>query len=404
MKRLIIDGLIILAVLGFAARNIQLFLADLHYQKGEKLLDRKSFDRSKPLEQPLFHYERASAILPERAQYQRAMGRTCLKLYHSGSGNLRHLYMAYHAFQQVLKLDAVYPYGWSEMGMVLQALKEAGVSDRPSPEHYFTRAVEIDPTNPLFLIRLIKWRLKQSQPDQARKLLSRLLISYPKALKLFGKKLLQSEQDLIKFADHLGNHPDANLQYAYYLLRRNYPDMAEAQMERISESDRLRPDIVLRMAKIKVAMDKHEEARQMLAQAFEAAPHESGIARYLARILAKEKDLNGAIEVLKRALTASPGQWELNLSIARLAQKAGQDELALENYTQVLDSKQANASIEKEIYTERADIRLKQGNLRQALVECEKALKITPGDAKLANKVKRLRVELEYRNPGTEDH
>jgi tetratricopeptide (TPR) repeat protein len=397
MRKISIDGLILVAVLLFAVRNMQLFHADLYYQRGERQSREKRFD------QALRHYEQASAILTERAQYQRARGRTCLKLYHSQSGNLRHLYMAYHAFQQVLKLDAVYPYGWSEMGMVLQAFQEAGVSDKPSPEPYFERAHKIDPTNPLFLIRLIKWYLKQSRLDEAKKLFSLLVISYPDAIKLFGKKLLQSKEDLIKFANQLGNDPDTNLQYARLLLRMNYPELAEAQLERISPSDRLRPDLAVGMASIKVALDQHDEAKQMLVRAFEAAPHELAIARYWARILVKEKDLTGAIEVYQKALKANPGNWELNLSIAQLAQKTGQDELALENYAQALDSKQASARVEKGIYTERAAIKLKQGDLRGALMEYEKALQIEPGDAKLANKVKRLRVKLKYQNLIPED-
>ena len=74
MKKIAIDVLIILAVLAVAARNGQLFMADISYQKGEKQVEAENFEKA------LIHYDRAAQILPERAEYQRAVDE-CLNAY-----------------------------------------------------------------------------------------------------------------------------------------------------------------------------------------------------------------------------------------------------------------------------------------------------------------------------------
>lgn len=135
----------------------------------------------------------------------------------------------------------------------------------------------------------------------------------------------------------------------------------------------------------------------MLRKALDAKPDEA-IARRLAKILVRENDLQGAIQVYQSALKANPESRTLNLDIARLAQKNERDELALKHYTAALDSARANGRQKKEIYTSRAAIRYKRGDLRRALADYEHALEIAPADKKIAHSIKRIQVELEYRD------
>ena len=111
-------------------------------------------------------------------------------------------------------------------------------------------------------------------------------------------------------------------------------------------------------------------------------------------ILTREKDFNGAIDLYKNALKANPDQWILNLNIGRLARQVGDDDQALRYYTLALESNQANNQQKKEIFTARAAIKYKRGNLKGALVEYEKALEFAPKDPKISYSIKRLRVEL----------
>jgi tetratricopeptide (TPR) repeat protein len=222
MKRIALDALILFALPLFLVRQVQLFQAESSYQQAEQLSQEKKEDQAFTL------YRRAAGIAPERALYQRGLGRSGLRLYQAQPRELIPLYQARKAYQRALQLDRVYPYDRFDMGEVLEALQSSGVPDLPDPEPYLQQAVATDPTNPLFLAGLMTWQLRHGQKDQARSLFVRAAISGPASIHFFGLSLLPTHEDRVKFAEELGRHPAANLAYAQYLTGAKEPEIGRA--------------------------------------------------------------------------------------------------------------------------------------------------------------------------------
>jgi O-antigen ligase/Tfp pilus assembly protein PilF len=393
LSKAAVDVLTVTMLTFFFARSGQLFLAELFYQRGEEQT------RSASFEEGIASYDRALGILPERALYQRTAGRACLRFYNSRPVNQRPLFRAFHAFRQALKLEPAYPYNWFGAGKALLLLEEAAVTDMPSPETYFQRAVEIDPTNPLFLSALIDWELRHGRKDRAMKIFPRLTASYPGGIKIFGDRLLQSDKDHVWFSGTLDGNPAAIYGYAYYLYRNKRLEMAAAQIRRIPEPERSQRNIASLFADILEAQDKMDEAKQVLERAFSADPGDERVARRLARFLVKGNDFPGAIRVYLKATDENPKRWKLNLELARLAEKTGQDDLALEHYTAALGSGRLNDRQKKQLYAARAAVRYKLGNLRGSLADYEMARELAPEDKKIARAIERIKLEMKYGHP-----
>ena len=115
-----------------------------------------------------------------------------------------------------------------------------------------------------------------------------------------------------------------------------------------------------------------------------------------AQLLIREKDLPGAIAVYQRALRLNPWIWHLHLGLAQVYRQTGQDAQALDQFDAVLEFRLVNAQQRKVIFVAEGEIKLKQGDLPGALVEFQKALELTPADAPLDEKIKRLQVQIEY--------
>jgi tetratricopeptide (TPR) repeat protein len=390
MKRLVVDALLFFALPLFLVRNAQLFLAEQSFQQAERL----SQEEKEP--EALARYARAADIVPECAQYQRALGRSGLRLYQARPRNLVPLYAARQAYKRVLQLDRVYPYDRFEMGEVLEAMGASGVPDLPDPEPYLQQAVATDPTNPLFLAGLLTWQVRHGQKDQARRLLVRAAISGPPAIRLFGPDLLPTHEERVKFAAELGRHPAANLEYANYLIGVKEPELAGPQAALAAALIRQQPESAPGLAQILIALDEPEQAEAVLEKAFTVAPQYLFLAQAWAQLRLRQKDLPGAIAVYQRALRANPKAPELNLALAQLYRQTGQDQLALRHYDRVLEANRANARQRKDIYVAQGEIKRKQGDLRGALVEYKKALELSPQDASLDEKVRHLQVQLEY--------
>lgn len=399
MKKIVTDWMIILSVLFFSYRNVQLFRADLHYQRGEKQTGSEMFAEA------LIEYDRARQILPARAQYQRAVGRTCAKLYKDNDNekNLRLLYKAYHAYDRVMISDPFYPYGWFEMGSVLLDLQSAGVRDMPSAGPYFERAVELDPTNPRFLSGWISWNIQKGRKELAWEAFLRLAVSYPGGIKWFDDELLLTDQDLLRFGREIGDSPRAGPGYVRYLIGIKRYDLAYEQFLRIPESDRSQVQVVLLEADILFGQGQKDRAKRILTEKLNESADNITIINSLCRILADEKDFAGAIAIYQKALLADPGKWEYNLDIARLALQDKDNDLAGKHYTQALASGKADKLLKKEIYCALAEIKRKRGDLKGAMADFKKALNVAPKDTQIIYSIKRLDVEIEFRNRASKD-
>jgi len=392
MRKLVVDALIMLVLPLFLVRNLQTLEAEWFYQQGEKLTSAKKYDQALP------RYEQAVAILPERAMYQRAVARNCLKLYNPQRRDLRPLYRAWKALQQLQGTEAVYPYDWFEMGEVLDLFRQAGITGLPDPEAYFRRAWEMDSTNPRFLAGWIHWLSRQGKNQEARDLLPVLIISAPKAIKVFGDKLLLTPSDRAWLSHELLSYPLPNLEYARYLVQHQEGVLAETQIQAIPEPEQLRPSIAYQLGNLWVALNHPDRALLVFSRAFKANPHNLTLARSWAELLARQKDFPAAMAVYQQALRQNPSAGDLNLNLARLARSAGQRDLALQYFSKALESKRVTTAQQREIYLALAEIKIQKKNLQGALAEYQKALELKPSDSALAEKIKRLRVQLEYQS------
>jgi len=397
MKRIALDALILFALPLFLVRQVQLFQAESSYQQAEQLSREQKEDQAFAL------YRRAAGIAPERALYQRGLGRSGLRLYQAQPRELIPLYQARKAYQRALQLDRVYPYDRFDMGEVLEALQSSGVPALPDPEPFLQQAVATDPTNPLFLAGLMTWQLRHGQKDQARSLFARAAISAPAAIGLFAPSFLPTHEDRVKFAEELGRHPAANLAYAQYLIGAKEPELAKPQEALAAALIPQQPEAASKLAQILIALNETEQAKQVLAQAFATQPQSLFLAQSWAQLFISQKDFPGAIAVYQQALRENPGAAELYLALAQLYRQTGQDDLALDFFDRVLETKPATAQQRKEIFVAEGEIKLKQGDLQGALVEYQKALEITPNDRQLEPKIKRLQVQLEFQGPGREN-
>jgi tetratricopeptide (TPR) repeat protein len=389
MRKVITDAFIALFFLAFSAWNVQLFIAEAHYLAGEREL------RDKRHAQALERFQLAAQTLPERSQYQRAIGTTSILLYEIGSGDLSPLYKGHHAYKLALELDPLYPYGWYEMGDVLQLLEDAGAEDMPSSESYYRRAVEIDPTNPKFLFGMFKWSLRHGRIDLAFSMFVRMAKAYPRTINHFGLRVLKTERDLDRMTREVDDDLEANLEYVKFLYKQGRLERAQAQLERIPASYRLLPEAMALRAEILFARNEPEQGKAVLIKALEKWPGHFYLSNHLARALARENDFKGAIETYNKARAANPERWDLDLQIARLAKKDGQDDLAIELYSRILDSRWGNAWIRREGYVSRGAIKHKRGDLAGALAEYEKALGVMPKDKGVIRAIKRIKAEME---------
>jgi tetratricopeptide (TPR) repeat protein len=389
MRNLVVDALILLVLPLFLVRNLQSWEAEWFYQRGEKLAAAEKYDQALP------RYEQAAALLPERAMYQRAVARNCLKLYNPQRRDPRPLYRAWKALQRLQGTEVVYPYDWFDTGEVLDLFRQAGVSGRPDPEAYFRRAWELDSTNPLFLAGWINWLSRQGKNQEARDLLPDLIISEPKAIKVFGDQFLLTPSDRAWLSHELLSYPLPNLEYARDLVQHQEGALAETQIQAIPEPEQLRPSIAYHLGNLWVALNHPDRALLVFSRAFQANPHNLTLARSWAELLAHQKDFSAAMAVYRQALRQNPSAWDLNLNLARLARSAGQQDLAIQYFSKALESNQATPAQQREIYLALAEIKIQKKNLQGALAEYQKALELNPSDSALAEKIKRLQVQLE---------
>jgi Flp pilus assembly protein TadD len=389
MRNLVVDALILLVLPLFLVRNLQSWEAEWFYQRGEKLAAAEKYDQALP------RYEQAAALLPERAMYQRAVARNCLKLYNLERRDLRPLYRAWKALQQLQGTEVVYPYDWFDTGEVLDLFRQAGITGLPDPEAYFRRAWELDSTNPRFLAGWIQWLSRQGKNQEARDLLPVLIISAPKAIKVFGDQFLLTPSDRAWLSHELLSYPLPNLEYARYLVQHQEGALAETQIQAIPEPEQLRPSIAYQLGNLWVALNHPDRALLVFSRAFKANPHNLTLARSWAELLARQKDFSAAMAVYQQALRQNPSAGDLNLNLARLARSAGQQDLALQYFSKALESKRVTTAQQREIYLALAEIKIQKKNLQGALAEYQKALELNPSDSALAEKIKRLQVQLE---------
>ena len=391
MRRTMIDVAIALAVIALVWWNAVIFRAEYHYQKG---LAERGKNRS---ESALRQFELAAQILPQRAEYQRTLGQESFRLYRPGQGNLRLLYQAHDAYQQVLKDDPQYPYGWFEMGKVLEEFSNAKVSGLPSPDAYFQRAVLIDPTNPRFLAGRLQWELNQGKnPEQCWALFQELMKSYPQAITKFGGVMLKTDQDVIRLRQAMGSDNQANLAIAQFLFKTGRNDLAFKQLEQISGPDSQDPRAAALRAELLTAQGQTDLAKKTLREALAQHPNDLALVHPLFALLKKEGDWKAAIAVGERAFQAHPLSWDLPLANARLAREKGQMELALKFYQEALDTGKALPAYRREALLFRAEARRNKGDLGGALADYEKCLQITPDDQKIIMAIKTIGVQREY--------
>ena len=209
--------------------------------------------------------------------------------------------------------------------------------------------------------------------------------------------MLSTHEERVRLGEQLGTQPAANVAYAGYLVQRQEPELALAQIQRLSGSDQLRADLAVPLAEALVALDQSDQAKQILEGAFERSPERLAIVQQWAGILVKEGKLEAAIAVYRRALQKNPQAWELNLKIGGLARILGQEDLVLECYRAALASPRPTRKQRKAMSIGEAEILARKGDLRGAIAAYERALEWAPGDANLAGTLQKLRAEWESR-------
>ncbi|HUT52998.1 MAG TPA: hypothetical protein VM658_06375 [bacterium] len=390
MKKIVFESLVLALALGLAWSDVEIFRAEYHFQKGEDKKGRP--DYAGALEQ----YEMAAAILPDRYSYQRAVGKTSYKLYDPGSGNLRPLYQSYEAYQRVLALDPHYPYGWFEMADVLDEFERAKVSGLDSPEPYFRRALEIDPSNPRFLAGLLDWKLRHGQNEAAWGLFLELIRSYPYAVVKIGPAMLKTDRDFARLGREIDVGGPAAIEYAKYLVRVRRMEEAQGLLTRLEGQKAARLVVAGLMSDVYMSRGETAKARETLSNALAAAPGDLALNSRLVKVFMKERDDEGAIAVYKKAFTYHPGRWELASAAAGLAMKIGHDDEAIDLFTQALDTGKPDANTKKRIYELRAKLRAKRHDFGGAIADYEKILDLDPDNENAIHAIKKVKIEMEY--------
>lgn len=392
MKTLAVDAMLGLILPLFLLWHGLLFQAERIYQRAEREFAGKNYEQALPL------YQQAAALWPARAMYQRAVARTCLKLQRPSQRDPRLAYQAWKALRQLQRTEQVYPYDWFDLGTALEILHSAGIRGLPDPENYYRRAWEIDPTNPRFLAGWVSWLVRKGRLEEARPLVLRLMAAEPKAIHLFGDRLLPDLRAREEFGREIADLPSAQLEYARYLYKRKETDLAGRIAAQIPASAWSQAAIAIPLSELFFRLNQPEPANQVLDRALTANPRNLAVVHSRAQSLARQKNFGAAVQVYQQALRDNPSDWELNLHLARMARLAGEDELAMTHYRRALAGR-PNVMQEKEIHLGLAELNYQQGKLRSALAEYEKALELAPADSKLADKVKRLQVEVEQKRP-----
>ncbi len=394
MKKIMLQCLVAAAALGLMWCDVEIFRAECHFQEGERERTEKHWAGA------LEKFEEAARILPGRSAYQRAMGQTSHRLYEPGSGNLRPLYQSYAAYQQVVQLDPLYPYGWFEMADVLDDFDRAGVSGLPSAEDYYRRALEIDPTNPRFLAGQLDWQLRHGRREAAWGLFLSLIRSYPSAIREIGPAMLKTDRDFARLDREIDVSGPAALYYARYLIKVGRMEEAEGLLGRITGDRETRSQVASLMSSVLLSRGELDQAREVLTQALAQNPGNFDLNVRLAKVLDKQGDGAGAIAAYKKALAYHPRHLELAWAAANVARKTGRDQEAIDLLTRILDTGQPNLGLQKAIFKARAQLREKRRDFKGAIADYERYLELDPDNDDATHAIKRIKIEMEYAGHG----
>jgi tetratricopeptide (TPR) repeat protein len=396
MKNFLLSALVTAGLLSYLGVLSWSWAAERHYQRGE------DFERAGELARAGTEFEAARELLPTCADYQRAAGRVSLAQWGTtaeSGRDLRLLFQAKDAQQKARAADPLYPYHDFELGLVLFTMRRAGLDHQPSPEPYFRRALELDPGNPRFMAGWIRWESSQGKAEAAWSDFVKLVRLHPAVIRDFGPDMLRDDRDYERFGADLGRDPRANLEYAAYLYERKQYALAEKRIRLIpasSWSDEAAAGIV---ARVMIVQGHPEEAEQTLREAVVKAPDNLNLWTTLGPLLIRREKFPDAVEIYQRALHYHPGYQSFLLGLADAAEKAGQPELALENYRRAINLGGLGPPQRKKVFTRMAEIHEGQGSLEAALGAYRQAQELDPDDRELALKIDVLTFQLSRAKP-----
>ena len=389
MRKLAVDGLI---VLGFVALSLQAshqWRAEYLFQRGESLGREKKWDLA------LIEYQSAAAIEPDRCEVYRALGYAGLQSYDPGSRNLRPLYQAESAFRASTELVPMSPYGWYDLAEALFRLRQEGATGLPLPEKFFRRALELDPLNPLFLDGLLRWQLGNGRRAEAWETFLALIDSDPAAVGGYGDSLLRSPREVRRLAAAIGTDAEKNLQLARVLYRRNDFELASELLQKLPDQVRLRPELASLLAAVLRRQDRLDQAEVVLTRAWARNPDSLIIARDLGPVLIQQKKSRAAMALYRTVIARNPENWELMLEAANAARQAGEYPLAGKWYQRALDSGTLKERPWLDAILGLAEVQYREGDPRAALASYQKALEFDPGNEEVARRIERLEIEID---------
>ncbi len=376
-----------LLLAAFAFRILQMWTAQIYYQKGEDLKKQENYYSAAIM------YEKSINLLPRRAEYHHALGSVLFDMYLQDKTSVEPLKKAFGHYDIATELDPLYPYHWFEAAMVLQVLEEKDVNGVPSPRQYLSESLEIDPHHPRFLSGLVYLQIKNNSLMEARETFYRLFLVYPTSTKVFADALFPNKTELEAFGKKLAKNPEASLNFAEFLYQRGHKNLAEKQIQEIPESKLIELEPVL-SAKIFDKAGKTEKAKRILFRAWNESEDHSNfwVGRLLARHYEKSGETKKAFQVWRILIKQYPETPYRNLKFARLANKIEKNDLALQHYKKVIGSEPSKQAIKKAAYLGIAEIMQQKGMPEEALSAYHKALKLDPDNRDL--KVKILKLEM----------
>jgi predicted Zn-dependent protease len=121
------------------------------------------------------------------------------------------------------------------------------------------------------------------------------------------------------------------------LVRTNHTDQAISFLQKVLSSSPENAQAHALLGAIRLANNSPEEARQEFSRAVEAAPTDSIGYRGLASLYLRTKDLKAASAVIRTGLARNPQSPALHMSLAEIAESAGDYEGAISEYEHVIE-------------------------------------------------------------------
>jgi Flp pilus assembly protein TadD len=162
--------------------------------------------------------------------------------------------------------------------------------------------------------------------------------------------------------------------------------------------DRVREALLSRIAAAKSSPDgffqsgsaalsgmRYDEAERAFRKGIELWPGDRQNLQGLVEVYMQQTRTSEAFQVLREALAKDPGRTELWEALGDASVRAGQYEAAKEHYTKALDGTERQPNTAANLHLRIGDIYRRNGDLKQARAELQKAAELVPEDKTIAS-------------------